>query len=408
MKRAHLATWMVQCLVFSLLIASCAGMVREDLAVTRAVMRVLNKDNLKDGRVPPPPPGWQAGMPMPVELMYSYERKDALACPAPLDSWGQHAHRWSAEKRAVMYVTRIDWLTPEDVLARQFRGEYERKHFEPVAGSQQFGEDLRRGKRFVTEAWRFRALEREWNGLLYLLPSTEGTGTFVFGFCVEHPTADDTARSAFLEFVDAFEEVPRRDLDAAVGRAIELNSAIHEWTRRQSPVEVATRLRPSRKRAIADISSAPGADNSVHAFNVIANLETYNDQGVEFGPGYPARNVMRNLEKARLIDPKFTRYDLLGRAYLDLGEYDRAIESLERHVQSQQTGLLSLSWFDLGEAWRAKGEPVKAAAAYGRSRETLQKERPLISTGSPAGQATLRRLDDLEKRIEERLSETKR
>ncbi len=408
MKRAHVAAWLILCLVFSLLLASCAGMARDDLASTRAVMRVLYKDNLEDGRVPPPPPGWQAGMQMPVELMYPYERKDAIACPSPLDSWGQHAHRWNTEKRAVMYVTRVGWLTPEDVFAGQFQGEYDRKHFEPVAGSQQFGEDVRGGRRFVTEAWRFRALEREWDGGLYLLPSSDGTGTFVFGFCAGRPTADNTARAAFLEFVDAFEETPRGNLDAIVGRAVELQSAIHEWARRLPPAEVPARLRSSRERAIADISAAPGADNSVRAFNVMAILEAFNDRGVEFGPGYIARNVARNLEKANSLAPEFTRDDLLGRAYLDLGEYDKAIASLERHVQSKRLGPFSQSWFHLGEAWRAKGEPERAAAAYGKAREMIRKERPLVSPQIPAGQATLRRLEDLEKRIEERLSETTR
>lgn len=408
MKRAHVAAWLILCLVFSLLLASCAGMARDDLASTRAVMRVLYKDNLEDGRVPPPPPGWQAGMQMPVELMYPYERKDAIACPSPLDSWGQHAHRWSTEKRAVMYVTRVGWLTPEDVFAGQFQGEYDRKHFEPVAGSQQFGEDVRGGRRFVTEAWRFRALEREWDGVLYLLPSSDGTGTFVFGFCAGRPTADNTARAAFLEFVDAFEETPRGDLDAIVGRAVELQSAIHAWARRLPPAEVPARLRSSRERAIADISAAPGADNSVRAFNVMAILEAFNDRGVECGPGYSARNVARNLETANALAPEFTRDDLLGRAYLDLGEYDKAIASLERHVRSKRLGPFSQSWFHLGEAWRAKGEPERAAAAYGKARETIRKERPLVSPQIPAGQATLRRLEDLEKRIEERLSETTR
>jgi tetratricopeptide (TPR) repeat protein len=309
-----------------------------------------------------------------------------------------------------MYVTRVGWLTPDDVLAGQFRGEYDRKHFEVVAGSQQFGEDVRRDGHFVTEAWRFRALEREWDGLLYLLPSPDGTGTFIFGFCVEHPAADNSARSAFLEFVDAFEVVPRVDLDAALGRATELRSAIHEWTRRLPPAEVQARLRPSRKRAIADISAAPGADNSAIAFSVIAHLEAFNDQGVELGPGYAARNVVRNLEKAMSLDPKIINNGLLGSAYLNLGEYDRAITLLERHVQSQQIafGLISQSWFNLGEAWRAKGEPGKAAGAYEKAHELLREERPLFIPESSAGQANLRRLADLEKRIDERLSETKR
>lgn len=389
-----------------ILFASCGKQeLRPDQAFSRAIWTAINQDTIKDGRIPPPAAGWQTGLPPPEVLISPGERKGALACPSPLGYWpAQHASRWSTEKRTVMYVTYSGWLSPEDILKGQFRSDSWRGYYKLESGSQQFGEDVRKGRRHITESWRFQALDREWDGVLYLLQSSDNTGTFALGYCAERPMASGTARSAFLEMLDTFDEVPRGGLEVSIEKGNELGIAINEWKRILSPAEVTSRLRHSRERAIAAIRAAPGADNSAESFKAIGMLEVFNEDGVRFGHGYSARDVVRDLEKAKALDPGKLYGYILGQAYFDLGEYDRAIETLEQSLRETSKVLPDeKGWFILGEAYRAKGETAKAIGAYDKAREAIQDSRKRTP-----GEEGRRKLSELEKTIDERLLELKR
>lgn len=382
---------------------------RPDQAVSRAVWSAISaEDSFTGGRVAPPPPGWTRGIPPPPELMTAEERKDAPYCVGPPWHWPvQRFSRYSLEKRAVIFGVRMEWLSPEDLLlaisAEDTKGQ--RAGYEVIPGSRRNGEDVRRERRFRTTAWRFRVIGREWEQSEHLYPSPDGTGTFLFAFCVDRSADVEAVRSAFFAMLDSFEPVKREALEPAIERARDLGSAIAEWRSMLDPSDVPSRLRPAREKAIAAIRSAPGSDNSSRASAAIGWLLSYNDQGVLLGEGYSAADVVRNMDRALKLSPdgKIPHDDCFGRALLDVGEDDRSVAILEGRVKRMNKD--ERSWFNLGEAYRAKGEKEKAVAAYGMARKAVEESRRMTVPGSTD---RLRYLAELEKSIDQRIAEMSR
>jgi tetratricopeptide (TPR) repeat protein len=340
--------------------------------------------------------------------MTAEEQKDALYCVGPPWHWPvQRFSRYSIGKRGVIFGVRMEWLPPEDLLlaisAEDTKGQ--RAGYEVTPGSRRSGEDVRRERRFRTTTWRFRAIGREWEQAEYLYPSPDGTGTFLFAFCVDRSTDVEAVRSAFFEMLDSFEPATRKGLDPAIERGRDLESAITDWRSILDPSDVPSRLRPAREKAIAAIRSAPGSDNSFRASAAIGRLLSYNDQGVLLGSGYSAADVVLNMDRASKLSPdgRIPYDDCFGRALLDVGENDRAVAILE--VRLKRMNKDERSWFNLGEAYRAKGEKEKAIAAYGEARKAVEESRRMTAPGSTE---RLRYLGELDKSINERVAEMSR
>jgi predicted Zn-dependent protease len=102
-------------------------------------------------------------------------------------------------------------------------------------------------------------------------------------------------------------------------------------------------------------------------------------------------------------DGKIPHDDCFGRALLDVGEDDRSVAILEGRVKRMNKD--ERSWFNLGEAYRAKGEKEKAVAAYGMARKAVEESRRMTVPGSTD---RLRYLAELEKSIDQRIAEMSR